>query len=128
MKLGATFIYKCFYSLLQADEAMFGQQGVAFVEEQQAEEKLMNCLQSIPEKAMILVHLDEHWKMCERKTSDHGCKGAQFSRRVMQALAMMPMVTVVATYTQRPPLPPGSSSEVCRYPVVKPSLNSHGRS
>ena len=40
----------------------------------------------------------------------------------MAALAMARGVTVVATYTDGPPLP-GGSSGVCRYPLTLPSLD-----
>lgn len=75
----------------------------------------------------VLFHLDEHRKMCGRnfEGNDDMVPGALFSRGAMLALADMSGVTVIATYTKRPTLPPLGSSMVCRYPVSLPSLDIH---
>ena len=90
--------------------------------------KLTEFLKKIagPSKRLrILLHLDEHRKMCDRNEDnvDEAYKGAMFSNGALQALASVPKVTVIATYTKRPPLPAHASSTVCRYPVTFPCLN-----
>jgi len=72
----------------------------------------------------VLIHIDENRKMCQRQldplTIDHG---ALFSRGAMEVLAMIPMVTVVASYLEPPPISPMGSSAVCRYPIPVPCLD-----
>ena len=90
---------------------------------------LTNLLKNIApsdQPLKILLHLDEHRNMCPREVENLGnveSKGALFSRGAMQNLGMVPQVTVVATYTARPPLPAVASSGVCRIPVGLPCLN-----
>ncbi len=74
----------------------------------------------------ILLHLDEHRKMCQWEVDnlgDEAIKWAMFRRGAMEALVNVPKVTVVATYTARPPLPAQASSAVCRDPVAMPCLD-----
>ena len=58
----------------------------------------------------LLVHIDEHRCMC-RADPD-------FRRGALRALAELPVVQVVATYTDIPPLPQQKSSETCRRPIA----------
>lgn len=73
----------------------------------------------------ILLHLDEHCKMCDRNKDNvnEAKKGAMFSRGALEALTSVLEVTVIATYTERPPLPAHASSTVCHYPVTFPRLD-----
>ena len=101
-------------------------QSMAHIENTHA--KLTEFLKKIagPSKRLrILLHLDEHRKMFDRNEDnvDEAYKGAMFSKGALQALASVPEVTVIATYTKRPPLPAHASSTVCRYPVTFPCLN-----
>ena len=52
--------------------------------------------------AKLLIHIDEHGQMCNRKKDEHV---ANFSKGVMGTLAGLPGVTVVATYVDKPNLP-----------------------
>ena len=101
-------------------------QSMAHIENTHA--KLTEFLKKIagPSKRLrILLHLDEHRKMCDRNEDnvDEAYKGAMFSKGALQALASVPEVTVIATYTKRPPLPAHASSTVCCYPVTFLCLN-----
>jgi len=69
----------------------------------------------------ILIHADEHRQMCDCMRDPEA--GAEFSRGSMSVLAQIPGVTVLATYTDVPPLPPQHSSQVCRDPVPVPALD-----
>lgn len=126
-ELGASFIYNCLHILLHGTDQR-GPHKITCHNDEPTKVVVNEYLQNIAgpdNQPTILFHLDEHRKMCNQKSgnSDEDCKGAKFSKGAMQTLADMPMVTVVATYTQRPPFPPESSSSVCRSPVVKPCLN-----
>lgn len=64
--------------------------------------------------------------MCPQEVDilgDEASKGAVFASRSLQALRLLPNVTVITTYTEQPPVPAQRSSEVCHYPVVKPRLD-----
>jgi len=61
--------------------------------------------------ARILIHVDEHRKMSE---------SPQFRKGALETLPKIDNVTVVATYTEQPDLPPDQSSTVCRLPVNLP--------
>lgn len=119
---GASFILKCLKNLLNSTENYT-------VKLDQDPGDLRSILNEMKEylhnvgldNNRILLHLDEHRKMCPRSKEEEGCIGANFSRGAMQALSAS--FTVVATFTERPPLPSGSSSEVCRVPVAMPCLN-----
>lgn len=74
----------------------------------------------------ILIHIDEHHKMCEREEHfEVGIKspGARFSKGAMEYLTKFNNVKVVATYLSRPPLAPDASSGVCRNPLAVPCLD-----
>ena len=93
-------------------------------------DKLKNTLRNIKrpdqQRLRILLHLDEHRKMCDRvkPDDDNVCSGAKFSKGALEALAKFPdVVTVIATHIEHPPLPSSQSSEACcRSPVVMPGL------
>jgi len=69
----------------------------------------------------ILIHADER-QMCARDDKFQK-RGVEFSRGAMSVLAQTPGVTVLATYTDVPPLPSQHSSAVCRDPVSVPALD-----
>ena len=58
---------------------------------------------------VLLVHVDEHRSMC---------LDPDFRRGAMRALAELPGVQVLATYTDIPPLPARGSSGTCRRPIA----------
>jgi hypothetical protein len=128
---GSSFILKCLKHLLEEQEV--SEEGPFYIQPDEGplngralEKEIVKYLEQIASPASrILLHLDEHRKMCprERTDSDEKCPGALFSRGAMQSLARVPSVTVVATYTKQPPLPPLGSSGVCRYPVSLPCLD-----
>ena len=71
----------------------------------------------------VLIHVDEHRKMCARNRSpDAADPGTRFSRGAMQCLNAA-SATVVATFTEPPPLEPVGSSAVCRCPVALPRVD-----
>jgi len=71
----------------------------------------------------VLIHVDEHRKMCRRnRAKGNADPGARFSRGAMQCLNAA-AATVVATFTEPPPLDPNGSSGVCRCPVALPRLD-----
>ena len=110
MMLGASFMHKCLDIFLNQEDLRFGPHKVQCRDLSPLEdgqlEKLLHSTVHQDRPGRILVHLDEHWKMCKRETSKYAENGAEFSRGAMEALAMVPKVTVIATYTRRPPLPP----------------------
>jgi len=78
---------------------------------------------ALGESCKCLIHLDEHKKMC---LPPIGCEqyGEYFSRGAMEALVYAAGVAeVVATYVDRLRLPARGSSEICRQPLVLPSLD-----
>ena len=128
-ELGASFIYQCLHSLLYQTNQYEIEPGIGG-EVWKMARQVDECLRAITgpdNKHRFLIHLDEHRKMCKREKGleDEVCKGALFSKGALGTLARVHRVTVVATYTERPPLPPQGSSGVCRSPVVKPNLNIH---
>lgn len=73
-----------------------------------------------PFEGRVLIHMDEHRQMCDHARDPFA--GMNFSRGAMTALAQIPGVTVLATYTDVPPLPPQHSS--CpRVPISVPILD-----
>ena len=80
------------------------------------EKQLTRLLEeTLGRESNVLVHLDEHYKMCK--------ENPDFRKGAMTALAYMPAAAVIATYTDRPPLPHEKSSGVCRYPIALPSFD-----
>eukprot|EP00965_Chrysotila_dentata_P007770 253337-Pleurochrysis_carterae.AAC.1 len=72
-------------------------------------EKLL--LKNLGPDYKLLIHVDEHFKMCYRSEESPAAEsGAAFSRGAMSVLASTPGVAVVATYTHRPELPASESS------------------
>ena len=124
---GAQFIFQCLRVLLNDPGNVreyvidIEKSGFSLVEE--ASDAIFSFLNdSIGENFVCLVHLDEHKKMCSRNES-HTESATAFSRGAMTALADVPGVTVVATFTDVPPLLIEGSSRVCRRPVVLPNLD-----
>uniref|UniRef100_A0A0G4G1L1 Uncharacterized protein n=1 Tax=Chromera velia CCMP2878 TaxID=1169474 RepID=A0A0G4G1L1_9ALVE len=79
--------------------------------------------------AKVLIHLDEHRKMCPCTNEDNdpdneeNDPGAAFFQGAMFVFGGSQAV-VVATYVEPPPLsPPGSASVTCRWPVVCPRID-----
>ena len=79
------------------------------------------------EGSRVLIHVDEHRKMCFRdryRAQGTADPGARFACGAMQCLNAATNTTVVATYTEPPPInPDDASSGVCRRPVVLPRVD-----
>lgn len=71
--------------------------------------------ETLGEGCRVLIHLDEHRKMCSDKASN----SPEFRRGAFEALAsMQPNATLIATYTELPSvLGASQSSGACRFPV-----------
>ena len=123
---GAWFILECLKILLEKPDQMGPYKIPCNKEPLPIRSTVMEYLKRIiprPDQK-LLVHVDEHHKMCRRDgEGDVARNGALFSKGAMSVLACVPRVTVVATYTARPPLPPQGSSAVCRYPLALPCLD-----
>lgn len=137
-KQGAAFIFECLKILLEQPDKK-GPHEIPRNDEPPTTDATTKALQEyLHEKLGVdeklgadfkcLVHLDEHRKMCYRSKVDEGPgpNGAAFSRGAMTALASVHRVTVVATFTEQPPLPPELSSTVCRDPVTVPCMDIAG--
>ena len=130
LQQGASFIFECLKILLESPHKK-GFHNIPCSEDPPPLDDIENTLKEYLHKIVepnqrLLLHLDEHRQMCPRYLSypsDELDKGARFSRGAMTALTKIPRVTVIATYTARPPLPAHASSGVCRDPVAKPILN-----
>ena len=132
LRQGASFIFECLKILLESPHKN-GDHLIPCSEDPPKYKDTQNTLKEYIHKIVgpdqhLLLHLDEHRQMCPRYVNnpsidDELDKGAMFSRGAMSALSKIPRVTVIATYTARPPLPPHASSGVCRDPVAKPILN-----
>uniref|UniRef100_A0A0G4I0S5 Uncharacterized protein n=1 Tax=Chromera velia CCMP2878 TaxID=1169474 RepID=A0A0G4I0S5_9ALVE len=77
---------------------------------------------NLGENARVLIHLDDHRKMCPR-TNQENDPGAAFSQGAMEVFAER--AVAVATYVEPPPLTPptASTSATCRWPVVCPRID-----
>ncbi len=117
---GASFIFECLKILLESP----GKKGLHEVPCNKHPEptqdtlttSMLNNIAGPDQRLRILLHLDEHRKMSQWEVDnlgDEAIKWAMFRMGAMEALANVPRVTVVATYTARPPLPAQASSAVC---------------
>ena len=78
--------------------------------------------ENFKQDARILVHVDEHRKMCAVRDKEDA--SAAFRQGCMEALALTKRVTVMATYTKLPSeIPATRSSRTCRHPVPVPSVD-----
>ena len=144
---GATFIVNCLEKMLNDENPdnskanMINIPGFAIDINRAAKkaeeymEELIEKLSKGGKKPRILFHVDEHKKMCTR-TGEKNDPGAFFSKGAMSTLAMaigekstsssdnpkIP-VTVIATFTDKPDLPPFGSSGVCRAPAGLPPID-----
>ena len=133
LEQGASFIFECLKILLESPDKDGFPHKIPCSEDPPQLNHIENTLVEYLHKIVgpdqhLLLHLDEHRQMCPRDVNDLSIpdeddKGAMFSRGAMSTLSQIPRVTVIATYTARPPLPPRGSSGVCRDPVAKPILN-----
>ena len=132
---GGSFIFECLKILLTASSAQLPHL-ITVNEHPPTSDESVNKLRKLfadmapndETSPRILVHIDEHRKMCPRNESSYRnetrmCEGALFSKGAMSTLVRVPGVSVIATYTEQPPLPPEGSSGVCRRPVPLPSFN-----
>ena len=132
---GASFIFECLKILLTASSAQLPHR-ITVNEHPPTSDESVNKLRKLfadmapndETSPRILVHIDEHRKMCPRNESSYRnetrmCEGALFSKGAMSTLVRVPGMSVIATYTEQPPLPPKGSSGVCRRPVPLPSFN-----
>ena len=84
--------------------------------------KMISELSSDDKNAKILIHVDEHRKMCSRSKKKND-PGASFYKSAMKTLAKIPGVTVIATYVYKPDLPYTTNSDVCRASVGLPPFD-----
>eukprot|EP00038_Savillea_parva_P005186 m.149634 g.149634 ORF g.149634 m.149634 type:complete len:654 (+) comp11672_c0_seq2:1188-3149(+) len=80
-------------------------------------------IKHLGEDSQPLIHVDEHKRMCNHNKTVENDPGASFSRGAMEALAYAHTSTLVATFTEPPPLSPFASSKVCRHPVALPRVD-----
>ena len=131
---GAAFITKCLENIL--DDQEYGGSCLVDITKEDTDGKALKCMEDLVSKLSkggtkprILIHVDEHRKMCAR-TNKENDPGAEFSKGAMATLVMATKkhideypVTVVATYTDAPDFPYNSTSGVCRAPVPLPPID-----
>jgi hypothetical protein len=122
MKQGAQFMVGCVKKLLLEPDGGWPYQGDLNDDPPSVErsrEQLVELLEGFfSPRTKILLHIDEHYEMCHRKT--HPNTGSSFSTGAM-LLFNTTAITVIATYVK--PLEitgEGYSSGICRYPVTLP--------
>eukprot|EP01031_Cornospumella_fuschlensis_P031072 gene31072-37553_t len=125
-KQGAAFIVKCVEHLLESANYAISIPLTKLPRVNSSVESLKDVFaRHFPAGSRIWVHVDEHAQMCPRSYHQPDDPGAAFSRGALKTLAKVPMVTVIATYTERPlAIPPAASSSViCRVPVALPPVD-----
>jgi hypothetical protein len=84
-------------------------------------EEMEQELKSNASNGRCLIHIDEHRSMVHHASEG---EAAQFRMGAIEALAEIPNVIIVATYTKLlTEIDPAGSSKVCRYPVAVPLLD-----
>ena len=130
---GAAFITKCLENILNDQES--GGSCLIDITKEDIDNKALKYMGELVSKLSkggkeprILIHVDEHRKMCER-TNKENDPGAEFSKGAMAALVMPTKhineypVTVVATCTDAPDFSYQLTSSVCRVPVPLPPFD-----
>ena len=121
---GAAFMLECFEILLNIDnkgEMIKICKNPPTLRE--TKEKFATLFSRFGE-ANILVHLDEHRKMCtEDSINPPSLTSRNFRRGAFYSIARAKRVNVVATYINRPEIPSSQSSQVCRIPVTLPPID-----
>jgi hypothetical protein len=84
-------------------------------------EEMKQELDSNTPQGRCLIHIDQHRSMIHHANQE---EAALFRRGAIEALAEIPGVVIVATYTKLlTEVHPAGSSNVCRYPVAVPLLD-----
>uniref|UniRef100_A0A0G4F233 Uncharacterized protein n=1 Tax=Chromera velia CCMP2878 TaxID=1169474 RepID=A0A0G4F233_9ALVE len=123
---GAAFAVECVRILLEEPDRE-GPHEVPRNDNPPAVERSQEVLSELLDRHLgkdseILLHVDEHRRMCHRRTEAEYDPGAWFCGGAMEVLACR--TRVVATYIEPPPLEPrGSSSRVSRDPVALPRID-----
>ena len=114
---GALFMFECLKLVLAANFSrhILDLDCLTVPPFNKTKESLTQYIQeSIPGNGRILIHVDEHRKMCDLDTP----QAAAFRRGAMRVLSALPGVGVIATFTDVPyDIPLQQSSSVCRYPI-----------
>uniref|UniRef100_A0A0G4FUJ7 Uncharacterized protein n=1 Tax=Chromera velia CCMP2878 TaxID=1169474 RepID=A0A0G4FUJ7_9ALVE len=128
-KQGAAFAVECMRILLEEPdwtgpyEVPVGPCDLPPSTDDSIDEMKRLLYQNLGEKAKVLIHLDEHKKMCPR-TNEKNDPGAAFSQGAMEVFSGSRAV-VVARHVEPPPLSPptASTSDTCRWPVICPRID-----
>ena len=121
---GAVFAVECLKRLLAAKK---GEKKIRLKRNPPSREATNESLkkllgQNFPTGAQILMHVDEHRKMCSVRRKEDA--SAAFRRGCLETFANAEGVTVFATFTELPrELPSTTSSATCRSPVPVPAVD-----
>lgn len=119
---GGAFAFECIQHLLNNSTGHFSEVDENVTGHAKTVDEMSEYVRSRGLEGRILIHVDEHRKMCDDKKQPK--QSAAFRKGAMRALEKMPYVTVIAT-GEKPlvEVDPRGSPTICRFPVMLPSVD-----